>query len=478
MSKSITQNSLFNIIYKGFTVLFPLVTATYVSHILLAEGVGKVAYANTVVSYFTLLASLGIPNYGIKVIAKNGSDLEARSKTFFELLVLNAISTTIFLFLYYIFILSVPHFDGRHTLFFAMGIMIFLNYFNVDWFYQGVEEYKYIALRGILVKTVSFILVIVFVNDSGDYVKYALIICLATAGNNILNIIHIHKFIIFKKYKLVFGLHLKPVLILLASTIATEVYTMLDTVMLEYYHGETYVGYYSNSVKIVRMVFGLAIALVATIFPRISYYLSENQIDRSNALLEKAFHALLVIVLPSIIGLFCMSDSIVKVLFGESFIPAIVTLKILSILIAVFSVAYLFGHIILMATSNEKLILVATVCGAVINVIVNVILIPMYKQNGAAVASVIAELLVTIVLVYYSHKYFSINLSIHSVITIIISSLGMLFGILLFRIFITNPLIQLVVIIPASIIIYLGLLVAFGNPIIKKYLLILRKLLH
>ena len=44
-------------------------------------------------------------------------------------------------------------------------------------------------------------------------------------------------------------------LILLASTIATEIYTMLDTIMLEYYHGETCVGYYSNPVKIVRMTY-------------------------------------------------------------------------------------------------------------------------------------------------------------------------------------------------------------------------------
>lgn len=131
-----------------------------------------------------------------------------------------------------------------------MGLMLVLNIFNIDWFYQGMEEYSYIATRSIIVKILSFVAMLLFVKKAKDYVIYAFILCVATAGNNLLNAWNLRKYIGSPDAGLHPGRHLKPVLILLASTIATEIYTMLDTIMLEYYHGETCVGYYSNPVKI------------------------------------------------------------------------------------------------------------------------------------------------------------------------------------------------------------------------------------
>lgn len=61
---SLAVNSIFNVIYKGFTALFPLITASYIARTLLPEKLGLVSYAQTIVTYFTTLASLGLPNYG------------------------------------------------------------------------------------------------------------------------------------------------------------------------------------------------------------------------------------------------------------------------------------------------------------------------------------------------------------------------------------------------------------------------------
>ena len=50
--KSLIYNSFFNVLYQLLNVIFPFVTAIYVSHILMAESVGKVAYAQNIASYF------------------------------------------------------------------------------------------------------------------------------------------------------------------------------------------------------------------------------------------------------------------------------------------------------------------------------------------------------------------------------------------------------------------------------------------
>lgn len=418
--KSLVKNSIFNMAYKGFTALFPLVTTSYISHVLLPEGVGKVAYANTIVAYFVLLASLGLPSYGVKAIAQNDETKEQRSRTFFELFFINLAATLLCIAVYYVFVTYFPHFADRRELFWVMGLLLILNIFNIDWFYQGMEEYTYIATRSFVVKIASFVLMLLFVKDSGDYLIYAFILCLATAGNNLLNAFQLRKYVtlsvLFTKKNgkqtqsgRGMGQHLRPVFILLASTIATEVYTMLDTVMLEYYHGDVSVGYYSNAVKIVRMTYTVVIALVAVFYPRISMYYKQGRQEACNELLSRGTQILLLLALPCTVGLLLTADQIVPLLFGEAFLPAVGTLRILAILVLVFSIAYFLGHIVLTATGRERMILRATVAGAVINTAANFLLIPRLRQDGAAAASVLSELTVTALLLWYAKDCYTIR---------------------------------------------------------------------
>ena len=63
---SIRKNSIFSIIKTGSSILFPLITFPYISRTLLTENVGKINFGLSIVSYFTLVASLGISTYAIR----------------------------------------------------------------------------------------------------------------------------------------------------------------------------------------------------------------------------------------------------------------------------------------------------------------------------------------------------------------------------------------------------------------------------
>ena len=76
-------------------ILFPFATSIYVSRILLPAGVGKVASAQNIVSYFVTLAALGLPSYGVREFAKVREKKHERNKLFTELLLVNIISTTL-----------------------------------------------------------------------------------------------------------------------------------------------------------------------------------------------------------------------------------------------------------------------------------------------------------------------------------------------------------------------------------------------
>ena len=81
-----------NFILTVSNFLFPLIIFPYVSRVLLPEGTGKVAFALSIVSYFTLFASFGVATYGIRAIAQVRDDKDRLSKTMHELLFINIIS--------------------------------------------------------------------------------------------------------------------------------------------------------------------------------------------------------------------------------------------------------------------------------------------------------------------------------------------------------------------------------------------------
>lgn len=469
--KSIAVNSIFNMIYKGFTALFPLLTTTYIARTLLPEKVGLVSYANTIVIYFTTIASLGIPNYGVKEISKYGDNIQSRSKAFFELFAINQISTTICIIAYYLFVNFFPYFQDQKPVLNIMGLMIILNIFNVDWFYQGIEEYGIIAIRGVIVKILSFIAMLIFVKKPDDYLKYALILCLATAGNYVFNMFILRRYVDLQRYVLNISQHLKPVFILLASSIATEIYMALDTIMLEYFHGSANVAYYSNATKIVRMIYTFVIAFVATFYPRISFYIQNKENDKSNKLINKGFDIILLIALPCVVGLIMTAKYIICILFGEQYKNSVPVLKIASVLVLIFSVAYLLGHVVLMASGQEKYILRATIAGAIVNALLNYCLIPSCAEKGAIIASVTSEITVTSILVYYSKSNFSLQKDTKYITSLVISVFMMIVMIFVTKrhfLFECSAIVQLGEIVLIALFTYIGTLIVMKNRLILE----------
>lgn len=151
-SNSLFNNSIYNVLYKLLNVIFPLVSSAYVSHVLLAVGVGRIASAQNIAQYFVLVAALGLPNYGTREIAKVRDDNGMKNETFSELFLINLVSTILCSVAYYGLILGNKFFDSNRSLYLIVGLSIVFNAINIDWLYQGLEDYKYIAARSFAIK--------------------------------------------------------------------------------------------------------------------------------------------------------------------------------------------------------------------------------------------------------------------------------------------------------------------------------------
>lgn len=441
--KSLAKNSLFNVIYKCSSVVFPLIMAAYVARILSPDGVGRVASAQNIVTYFTILAALGLPTYGTKSISatKNRDEL---SKTFGELFVINAISTTFSWIAYYVIVLSMPYFEAQRPLYMVTGLLILFNYINVDWFYQGKEEFRYIMLRSLVMRVVSLIAVFVFVKTAEDYIVYALILSLSKVGNYIFNVVHIGKYIDYPFKNLNLYHHIKPVLILLAASLAIEVYTLADTTMLSIMCGERSVGFYSSAMRGIAVARMLITSIVGVFLPRLSYLYANGNEDQFNVLVNKGYKILLYLTIPAAVGIFIVANDLTLMLYGEQFLPSAVTTRIFSLSIITVGFSNFIGYQILVTIKKEKLMFYSTLLGAGVNVLLNYFLIRTYAHNGAAIASVITEFCVTCLQIHFVKDVVKTQISRHFMFSLILSNVTMILCVCVTEYLISNLFLRLV----------------------------------
>ena len=101
---------------------------------------------------------------------------------------------------------------------------IIFNIINVDWFYQGCEEYGYIMIRNLLIKVISLVAIFIFVRSVDDYIKYAAVLTFSKVANNIFNIVHLKKYASFTFQDLRIIQHIKPVFVFLAASILSLIH--------------------------------------------------------------------------------------------------------------------------------------------------------------------------------------------------------------------------------------------------------------
>lgn len=419
MQKSLTKNSIYNIIYTVANIFFPFLTSIYVSRILLPIGVGRVASAQNIASYFVTIAALGLPSYGVREFAKVREYSSQKNKLFTELVLLNFISTTVAVIGFFCLLFINDGFNGEWHLYFASGLSIFFNYINLDWMYQGLEEYGYITGRSVVIKTISFVALFFFVKTRNAYVYYALISSLATGGNYVFNVIHARKFVKFDFFHIELKKHLKPVLLIAFIIFLSSIYSKIDITMLNAMATDESVGYYTYAQKTVNIIITMSNAVTTALLPRLSFYY-DNDREAFYNLLDKAFQVLCLIAVPLCVGLALVAPQVVSFLYGKAFTPAVLTIQLMCPLILIKGFGDLFCYQLVYSTKSEKIILPASASASVINIAANAALIPSMLQNGAVIASVFSELVTNLVQFIYMKKKIKFTLN----ISVLLKSLG------------------------------------------------------
>lgn len=211
---------------------------------------------------------------------------------------------------------------------------------------------------------------------------------------------------------------------LFASTIAIELYSLLDTTMLTVMSDAKTVGYYTNAVKIVKIAASMITALGGVLLPRLSLYFQQEDRDAIESTMQEFFDLITLLCIPGCIGLFLVANALTVTLFGDSFLPSAMTIRILAPLVIFMPLSAFFSQIVL-TVGKEKSYFFSVAAGTIINAVLNAIFIPYFFQNGAAVASVVTEFVILVAMFFAAQRVQHISYLSGQTIGMIVSVLAM-----------------------------------------------------
>ncbi len=404
--KSIKKNYIYNLIYNILTVLTPLITAPYLSRVFGADGVGTISFAESIVSYFMLFATLGLTSYGQREISYVQDDIHKRSVVFWNTKILGFITSCIVLLIYVIFAITQ---QGVSTIYIILSLNIISVFFDITWFFQGLEEFGKIVFRNIAIKILNITFIFIFVNDKSDIFAYVFAISSFTVLGNLslwtylpkyIEHIHARELKPFRDIKIVISLFL--------PTIAIQIYTVLDKTMIGIITGSRFEnGYYEQAVKISRMLLCIVTAMGPVVVPRIGYLFENRDFDNIRKCIYRSYRFAWFLGIPISFGIMMTASNFVPWFFGNGYDKVVPLLQILAFIVIAIGINSVISSQYLVPTKRQNLLTFTLMIGAITNFCLNIFLIRYFQSLGAAIASVTAESVIAVVQLVFLRKEIS-----------------------------------------------------------------------
>lgn len=474
---SFKVNLIYNYLNTFVSVLFPLLTFPYAARILLPDGIGLVNFHNSVIGYITMITSLGIPLYAVREIARCRENVLLRNKTTIEISFLSIILALLGYIIVVLISIFVPQISSNKELFYILSLSIIFTSVGVDWFYQAIEEFKFITIRGILIRCLFVISLYIFVNDESDVLVYAGILVGSTVGNNIINFIFLTKHFSFDQSLFAnFNIwkHLKPSLRIFVLNISISLYVSLNPILLGFFSDSSNVGYFTTGSRISQVILSVVLSMGTVLLPRSSNLIETKQTEQFNSLIQKAYHYYMAFALPLTLGLALLSTPITILLFGTAFYSSVPVVYITAPIIIFISMSNIIGMQILYPKGQEKLVIYSTIGGAIMNVITGFTLIPFLGAKGAAISMLLSEFAVLIVQLKLGKKYIPIKLFDKNIVIYLMGVIIMSSVILILYNVVEDMILKLVIPTFAGMLAYILYLYFKKDPITSEILIFLK----
>ncbi len=405
---SLKKNYFYNFINQILVLIIPLITTPYLARVLGEEGNGQYSFSFSIITYFILFANLGFNTYGQREIAKNRDDKAKKSQTFWEIVILRAFFTFSSLIILYSIGFTIGYGIVYTKLILILSIHVIAVVFDIQFLYQGEEDFKSISIRTIILKLIGMVCIFIFVKERDDTWIYALCLSIATLFSNVIMwpgiIDRIEK---VKISDLCLRKHFLPAFVIFLPTLAVTIYSVLDKTMiglLSSGNSDYENGCYDQAYKINSIALLLVTVISPIMIPRNSSDYSKGNMEEIKKHIEFSCNYVWLLSIPLLLGFFVLSKNLSTWFLGDGYDEVPILLQIMAIRFIASGFIEVFGYQYFIVIGKEKITTIATIVAAIVNFSLNFLLIPVYGAIGAAITTAISEVLVFLVLSFFFFK--------------------------------------------------------------------------
>lgn len=393
----IRQNFGYNLILTICNYLCPIIVFPYVSHVLGVRNIGVCGFVDSIIDYFITFSMLGIAGYGVREIARCRENLQQRNIVFTNLFLINVFLTVIAVLALLVSTYSLSVL-APYKPFLLLGIVkIVFNLFLIEWFFQGLEQFKYITMRSVFVRIAYVCAVLLFVKEADDILMYYLLTTLVVVFNALINWSHSRRFRSWNLKSFKPLLYLLPILSFGYNKLLTSMYTTFNTLFLRGVTNDVEVGYFTTAMKLYYTLMAVFTAFTITVIPQISAMLASGEKEKLQSLSDKTFMMLFTMTLPLIYFSLFFAPEIIQLVAGNGYEGAVLPFRIVILLLLVIGMEQIVIQQFLMASTYNRSIVIVSTVGAIVGVGLNIFVTPSFGAVGASVAWLIAEISVLIV---------------------------------------------------------------------------------
>ena len=468
MTVSLKSKFLYQLSVSLLFSIAPVITFPYVSRVLGPENIGRINFIDYVCQFLILFASFGIPYYGVREIAKARTDNRRVSLLISELTFIRIVMTIFSIGIFSILIFFRPGDFSDKGLIALAATNILANAFGVEWIIHGMEDFKFLARRSLIVKMISLAAIFIFIRSASGYLNYYIILIASNAVVLVIDLIYLARRNIGFTRPQNIRRHLKPLSIFFLTTVSLSLYTFFDTVILGIISGTLAVGFYTTGLKIIRLSQNLINDIGSVTLPRVSFLIEQGEKSEISRIVNKSLQYIITIAIPFGTFLFFASHDIISVLAGKKFIAAAAVLQLLSVLPLIAGLTNLFFLQVLLPHGKEKIILTGLVLGSAISITSNILLNPLYGEKGAALSCIAAEISIAVFLGINALKHVRFQMPLKTITGTIVTAASFIPVIFFWKRFFESSLLVLIAEVISCLAVFVLIQLLFRNRIVRE----------
>jgi PST family polysaccharide transporter len=367
--------------------ILPLIVLPYLIEVIGVEKFGLTAFAASLVNYFLNVTQYGFSLSAVRDLSKNQENPYKIEEIYNSVMNTKLVLLLVSGVAYLLIILLMPSFSEYFWLYvFSFGLVIGDVLFP-KWFFQGIEQMRFITLINILFKLTYVILVFVFIRTENDYVFVPLFQSVGFLFGGVYSL-----FLIQKKHKIKYKLvawnvileQLKLSFSSFVTLIVPTLYSNTSVFLLGVFTNNTLVGFFSGAIRISNAFSSFNQILTRTFYPFVNK--TKNSIDKVNKIIIGCGLIVTVLMLSS-------AYYSVNVILGKDMLNSIQLVMILSLTPLLLAVRTVYGINCLLVKGLDKLYMNIALVSSIFGLMLAFVFIPWFKAYGAAIVVVSAQFL-------------------------------------------------------------------------------------